>query len=396
MIVIENGDKIRGDASAATVVDYTLHGVVTTTLTQLADGQLAATIGDLYTASATVVVTTIILVNTDTVARTVNLYLTPSGGTARRLIPKDVSLSAGYSLHFDGAKVMIMSTTGEVVASSSPTAHATSHQTGGSDSIKLDDFATPDDNTDLNANTTNHGLVVKATAPAANVLNVVGIANGETAYTNKAMLDGTNPADLGVAAPGTSLIAAHRDHVHLDPVTAHVAAADPHTVYPLDTEVLKKDGSVALTADWLLGEQALQLDTALSADGKYSGIVEGGVAGTVLAFGDIAYLVAASTRWNLAVASSATTARGKMGVCVLAATAAANTTTMLLWGKVRADAKFPTLPVGDPIYLSAGTAGVITGTAVSGTTNYVVRIVGYGNSGDELFFKPDNTYLELA
>lgn len=81
-------------------------------------------------------------------------------------------------------------------------------------SQKLDDFGTPDDNTDLNANTTNHGLVVKAVAPAANVLNVVGIANGETVYANKAILDGTNPAALGVAAPGTSLIAAHRDHVH--------------------------------------------------------------------------------------------------------------------------------------------------------------------------------------
>jgi hypothetical protein len=81
-------------------------------------------------------------------------------------------------------------------------------------STKLDDFATPDDNTDLNANTTNHGLVVKAVAPAANVLNVVGIANAETAYTNKALFDATNPVMDGTAAPGTSLIASHRDHVH--------------------------------------------------------------------------------------------------------------------------------------------------------------------------------------
>lgn len=44
-----------------------------------------------------------------------------------------------------------------------PSAHATSHQSGGSDAIKLDDLATPDDNTDLNASTTRHGLMPKGT-----------------------------------------------------------------------------------------------------------------------------------------------------------------------------------------------------------------------------------------
>lgn len=116
-IVLDNGDKIRGDASAATVVDYTIHGAVSTTPTQLADGQLAATIGDLYTSAAIVTVVSIILVNTDSSARTVNLYLTPSGGTARRLIPKNLSLGAGYSLHTDGQKCSILDTTGQMLMS---------------------------------------------------------------------------------------------------------------------------------------------------------------------------------------------------------------------------------------------------------------------------------------
>lgn len=42
-----------------------------------------------------------------------------------------------------------------------PTAHATSHQAGGSDSIRLDDLAAPEDNTDLNASTSAHGLMQK-------------------------------------------------------------------------------------------------------------------------------------------------------------------------------------------------------------------------------------------
>lgn len=51
--------------------------------------------------------------------------------------------------------------------------------------------------------------------PAANVRNSLAIDNGETSPSWKAILDGTNPADIAAAAsPGTSLIASHRDHIH--------------------------------------------------------------------------------------------------------------------------------------------------------------------------------------
>lgn len=42
-----------------------------------------------------------------------------------------------------------------------PDPHAASHQSGGSDAIKLDDLAAPDDNTDLNVSETKHGLTPK-------------------------------------------------------------------------------------------------------------------------------------------------------------------------------------------------------------------------------------------
>jgi hypothetical protein len=95
-----------------------------------------------------------------------------------------------------------------------PSGHKTTHQAGGSDAIKLDDLTTPDDNTDLNASNSRHGLVLKAVAPAAGIRNVLAIDNGETVYKNTALLDNTNPENVGTAAPGTSLIAARRDHVH--------------------------------------------------------------------------------------------------------------------------------------------------------------------------------------
>lgn len=52
--------------------------------------------------------------------------------------------------------------------------HATQHQSGGADAIKLDDFATPDDNTDLNATTGRHGLLPKLGGGTANYLRADG------------------------------------------------------------------------------------------------------------------------------------------------------------------------------------------------------------------------------
>lgn len=44
-----------------------------------------------------------------------------------------------------------------------PAAHATTHKSGGSDSIKLDELAAPTDVTTLNASTSAHGLAPKGT-----------------------------------------------------------------------------------------------------------------------------------------------------------------------------------------------------------------------------------------
>lgn len=67
----------------------------------LANGQLAASTGTLYTvpSSTTTIIKSILLVNTDTSTRTVNLFV--SSGTNRRIIPKDLSLKAGESYIFD-------------------------------------------------------------------------------------------------------------------------------------------------------------------------------------------------------------------------------------------------------------------------------------------------------
>ena len=69
MIVLDSGDKIQGDATVASVVDYTIYGLDNNVLKQLTDGQLAVTTGDLYTADSVDVISTIIIVNTESFAQ---------------------------------------------------------------------------------------------------------------------------------------------------------------------------------------------------------------------------------------------------------------------------------------------------------------------------------------
>lgn len=142
----------------------------------------------------------------------------------------------------------------------------------------------------------------------------------------------------------------------------------------------------------LLGEASVQLDAALSADGKWCGITETGTAAATLAFGQLCYFVAASSKWDLAKADSSTTSVGKLGICVLAASGDAQPTEVLLYGKVRADAQFPSLTIGAPVYISGATAGAIV-TAQPTTTDYVIRNLGFGNTADELFFCPSPDYM---
>jgi hypothetical protein len=58
--------------------------------------------------------------------------------------------------------------------SRTPTSHNTSHESGGGDAIKLDDLSAPDDNTDLNATTSAHGLLPKLGGGTTNYLRADG------------------------------------------------------------------------------------------------------------------------------------------------------------------------------------------------------------------------------
>ncbi len=129
-------------------------------------------------------------------------------------------------------------------------------------------------------------------------------------------------------------------------------------------------------------------------DSTYSGITEAGIVGTVaLSFGDLCYFATDTSCWELVDASNSNTTSNKLGICVLAGDINA-ATRMLLYGKISAVSKFPTLTVGLPVYASTD-AGDIQVTAPSGDGT-IIRIIGYGNTADELFFCPSSNYYELG
>jgi len=117
MICLNDTDVIEGGASVDAVVDYTICGLAGGTFARLASGVLGTTLTSvLYTASAAVSIVSIILVNKHVAAVDITLCLDPgNGGNPRYLIPKVLSLGIGHSLHFDGAKIVVMDLTGAIL-----------------------------------------------------------------------------------------------------------------------------------------------------------------------------------------------------------------------------------------------------------------------------------------
>lgn len=170
--------------------------------------------------------------------------------------------------------------------------------------------------------------------------------------------------------------------------TAYATSAQGTTA---DNALPKAGGT--MTGDITLGENAsLALDPAGSADGKYTGITITGVSGYSQAFGNLVTLDKDDSRWeavDISAAAAATgDARGIMGMVVSAGTDG-NACKILLQGQIRADANFPALTIGAAVF--ASTTGDIV-VAQPTTTDYVIRIVGYALTADEIYFNPDNVW----
>lgn len=228
------------------------------------------------------------------------------------------------------------------------------------------------------------------TGDAARTLSMSGnltiAADFITSGANSLTLTTTGATDVTLPTTGTLATLAgseELDNKTLDASVAKGTWTSSSWVIPAGT----------LGGNITFGENtALIYDAALSADGKYCGLVRAGTAGATLAFGDLIYLAAADSRWELADADAASTSGDVLlGMCVLAAASDGDPTTILLQGFIRADAAFPALTISAPAYVST-TAGDIQTAQPSGTDD-VIRRVGFAWTADELYFNPSNDYV---
>lgn len=145
--------------------------------------------------------------------------------------------------------------------------------------------------------------------------------------------------------------------------------------------------------DLVFGSPGVGLTETHDVDGDYQGVVVPGTAGETLAFGECCYLDN-DGKWRLAGSGLSDSYDKKLGMCVLAA--ANNAATRILqFGNIRADAKFPTFSMaGAPIYLQS-TLGAV-GTTKPGTSGHALRIIGFADSGDQMYFQPDGYFATVS
>jgi len=198
--------------------------------------------------------------------------------------------------------------------------------------------------------------------------STINWANGNAVLTHSSAVLTVSTGDLRVTTAGTN-------------------AASVVTVGGTQTLTAKTLTAPTLGGITQLAEAAsISLDAAL-ADQSWSGITIAGTAGATLAFGQLVYLAAADSRWELTDSDSVTTADRMLGMVVLAAAADGDPTRLLLMGNIRADSQFPAMTIGSALYISDTTAGAILTTIPTGADN-VVRRVGYALTADELYFNP--------
>lgn len=357
--------------------------------TTLSLGSMATKASTDYVANAAYNAHTILAADTDDTPQAV--ALAPSEMIGRKAAGGIVALAKA-----DVQTIINVADGADVTADNAPKAHAASHGVGEADSVFP---AAPD----------------SAKYLQSSALGVLSWAASSTAAhkDDHDPEDGADPLDtaaageivgVAAAAKGSSHSLARADHTH----QIQAAITDDH-ILTVDDAAAADDDFARFTANGIEGipaatalsallaaimgeNDSLRLVPDLSADGTYSGFSIAGTAGTTLAFGDLCYFSPADSRWELADASAEATAANLLGFCVLAAANDGDSTRILLFGTIRADAAFPSLAIGAPAFISED-AGDITNTAPT-TSGAIIRKAGHGLSANILMVNPCASYYE--
>ena len=178
----------------------------------------------------------------------------------------------------------------------------------------------------------------------------------------------------------SNVLATTPRNLHLNPFGGNVSIG---TATPSSTKKLDVAGNIQTEIIEYKKPDALnQFRGEVVTFGSQSGIAQGDVV-----------VLNTSGQWVKAQANSGTTSKSLLGVA-MGTTAAAG---ILVRGFVRCTATFSqSLNAGNPFYLSATTSGDATGT-IPTTTGHIARIVGYATGVTaEMYFCPDNTFVEIA
>ncbi len=207
--------------------------------------------------------------------------------------------------------------------------------------MKLDDLIVSDDNTDLNASTSKHGLLKKLSNVATEYLN--GQGNWST------------PPDT-------------------------------------DTGILsvEEDLTPKFGGNPLMGQRSFDWSTALAGDHTAVGDIKTHTAGENLVYGNFCYLKSDGKFWKIDANAEATCSQKT--TMALATINADATGSFLHWGWARDDS-WAWVDEGDPLFFST-TPGALQEAAPSGAAD-IVRVAAHIESATVIKFDPSSDYIEI-
>jgi len=155
-----------------------------------------------------------------------------------------------------------------------------------------------------------------------------------------------------------------------------------------NTSLLVKSDEITAKTDIFLDNTNLLLETSLNSNTTCGTIIKYGSTSVVRGY---YYVLNSSSGWDDTQADDASTSTGLIAIAL--GTGVASTVGMLVEGIYYDGTHGFTL--GAPVYLSAADNNEVTSTAPSGSSE-IVRIMGYPMDSNHIYFKPDNTWIEIS
>ena len=174
-------------------------------------------------------------------------------------------------------------------------------------------------------------------------------------------------------------------------ITGNEATSTTNALYvenstPTGLFVVRNDGNVGIGS--VTPQATLDVEGSVYLGATSFQIVRAFTLGATVTAGQICYLSSSDGKMYLAKGDSATTVNGLVGIALVGGNAN-DSVKFLLHGDYTGS-----YTAGAPYYISVSTAGSITSTQPSTSTN-VSRIIGYATSSTNLYFCPSNDYVTI-